>query len=341
VSLETVCKSCGRSFTPKFSFQQKRLEDGGFEYYCSQLCANPVVSAHTAADCAVCGKRFAVTLVSHILKTSTGAMYVCGAECRAAALSPVATIGQRARRLAVMNQKGGTGKTTTAINIAAGLAEHGFRTLLVDMDPQGSVGVSLGINGELTTANLIRDGSSAEQCAVPIRDNLDVITSDESLAEVEVLLARAEDGPYILRRRLGAVEDYRFVVLDCAPSITLLTRNALNYAGEVVVPVACDYLSMVGTRQISRTIGDINDVMKHDVRITGVIPTFFDVRNRISHTVLEELRRTYGDLVLAPVRINTRLKEAPVHRKTIFEYAPDSHGAEDYKVLVDELIRRS
>jgi chromosome partitioning protein len=98
---------------------------------------------------------------------------------------------------------------------------------------------------------------------------------------------------------------------------------------------------MVGTRQISRTIGDINDVMKHDVRITGVIPTFFDVRNRISHTVLEELRRTYGDLVLAPVRINTRLKEAPVHRKTIFEYAPDSHGAEDYKVLVDELIRRS
>jgi chromosome partitioning protein len=339
--METNCKACGKNFTPKFSFQVRHLPSGQVEYYCSQLCANPVIKAATMADCFVCGRRFQVTQVAHLLKAAEGAAYVCSPECRVKALSPVATINQRARRIAVLNQKGGTGKTTTAVNIAAGLAERGFKTLLVDMDPQGSVGISLGISGEFTTTHLIRDGVTPVQCAVPIRDNLDVITSDETLAEVEILLAKADDGPYVLRRRLGVLDECRFVVIDCAPSITLLTRNALNYAGEVVVPVACDYLSMVGTKQISRTVNEINTIMKHDVRITGVVPTFFDVRNRISHMVLEELKKSFGSLVLSPIRINTRLKEAPVSRKTIFEFAPDSHGAEDYKLLVEELLRRS
>jgi chromosome partitioning protein len=274
------------------------------------------------------------------MNTTAGRKYVCSSECRARASSPAAAAGQRSRRIAVLNQKGGTGKTTTAVNLAAGLAERGFRTLLVDMDPQGSVGVSLGIAGEHGTSDLMRDGLDVQSCAVPIRNNLEIITSDESLANVEIWLARSDDGAYVLRKRLVNAGDYSHIVLDCAPSITMLTRNALNFAGEVIVPVACDYLSMIGTRQIAKTISDINSLAKHDVRITGVVPTFYDVRNRISHLVMQELQKMFGELLLNPIRINTRIKEAPVHRKTIFEHAPDSHGAEDYRILVESLIAR-
>ena len=339
--MDAICKACGKAFTPKFSFQVKRLADGGVEHFCSQMCANPLTRAATFAECSVCGTRFGVTQVYQVVQTAAGNTYYCSNECRVRGTAPAAHAGPRARRIAVLNQKGGTGKTTTAINLAAGLADRGLKTLLIDMDPQGSVGVSLGISGEQTTAHVIREGVDPAQCAVPIRDNLDVITSDERLADVEIDLARRDDGPYVLRRRLEGVAGYAYVVLDCAPSITLLTRNALNYAGEVIVPVACDYLSMVGTKQMARTVGDINTLMKHDVRITGVVPTFFDVRNRISHLVLQELQKMFGALLLAPIRINTRLKEAPVHRKTIFELAPDSHGAEDYRLLVEALIARS
>ena len=339
--MEATCKACGKVFVPKFSFQVKRLPDGGVEYYCSQMCANPLTRAATFALCAVCGTRFPVTQVFQVVQTAAGNTYFCSNECRIRGLAPTTPAGPLARRVAVLNQKGGTGKTTTAINLAAGLADRGLKTLLIDMDPQGSVGVSLGISGEHTTAHVLRDGADPAHCVVPIRDNLDVITSDERLADVEIALARRDDGSYVLRQRLAGISGYAYVVLDCAPSITLLTRNALNFAGEVIVPVACDYLSMVGTKQMSRTIGDINALTKHDIRITGVVPTFFDIRNRISHLVLQELKKMFGPLLLTPIRINTRLKEAPIHRKTIFEFAPDSHGAEDYRLLVEALITRS
>jgi chromosome partitioning protein len=339
--MEARCKTCGKAFEPKFSFQVRRTPDGRAEYFCSQLCAHPLTQAHTTAQCSVCQKKFPVVHVFQVARTAEGNRYFCSNECRIKGIAPAPAVGPRARRIAVLNQKGGTGKTTTAINLAAGLAERGIKTLLVDMDPQGSVGVSLGIAGERTTAHVCRDGADPAECAVPIRDNLDVITSDNGLADVEIALARADDGAYVLRRRLDGVAGYGYVVLDCAPSITLLTRNALNFAGEVIVPVACDYLSMVGTKQIAKTVGDINTLTKHDVKITGVVPTFFDMRNRISHLVLQELGRLFGALLFSPIRINTRLKEAPIHRKTIFEFAPDSHGAEDYRLLVEALIRRS
>ena len=337
--MHATCKTCGKGFEPQFTFQTKRLPDGAVEHYCSQMCANPVISSPPTAACRSCGKSFVVRNAYQVVTVDGKKAYVCSAECRLA-VAPATAVGTMARRIAVLNQKGGTGKTTTAINIAAGLAERGHRTLLIDTDPQGSVGVSLGIAGERGMTAILRDGATPSDCAVPIRNNLDVITSDESLADVEILLARSQDGARELRRALAEVGNYSFVVLDCAPSITMLTRNVLNYAGEVIVPVACDYLSMIGTKQIAKTIADLNKVARRDIRITGVVPTFYDVRNRISHMVLDELGKLFGELLLPPIRINTRLKEAPVHRKTIFEYAPDSHGAEDYKVLVERLAGR-
>jgi len=336
--METRCISCGKTFTPKFTFQTRRLADGTLEHYCSQLCANPVIKSASQVECACCGKRFLVTHALNIINAGGESVYACGQACREKVLASSSAQIQDVRRIAVMNQKGGTGKTTTAINLAAGLAEKGFKTLLIDMDPQGSVGVSLGIVGELTTTHLLRDGAAPTDCAVPIRDNLEIITADESLASVEIQLAKVDDGAFLLRRRLARAGGYRFIVIDCAPSITLLTRNALNFASEVVIPVACDYLSMMGTRQISKTINEINSLLKHDIKIAGVIPTFFDMRNRISHTILQDLKNMFGDLVLSPIRINTRLKEAPIHRKTIFEFAADSHGAEDYRQLVGSLL---
>jgi chromosome partitioning protein len=239
------------------------------------------------------------------------------------------------KRIAVFNHKGGTGKTTTSINLAAGLAESGRRVLLIDADGQGNVGASLGIAGQRTLYHVLVNGAKAAEVAVPVRDGLDVLTSNETLAAAELFLAERPNRDRIMRERLGdACRDYDTVVLDCAPALSLMNQNAMVYADSVVVPVACDYLSLVGVKQVLRTIRNVRELLRHDVELLGVLPTFFDVRNRISREAILTLRQHFEGRCYDPIRINTKLREAPSAKQTIFEYAPKSHGAEDYMRLV-------
>jgi chromosome partitioning protein len=242
------------------------------------------------------------------------------------------------RRIAVFNHKGGTGKTTTSVNLAAGLAERGKRVLLVDTDAQGNVGVSLGVRGERSLYHVLVLGAPPVDCAVPIRPNLDVLTSNETLAAAEIFLASRPARDRVLRERLCGTDDYDYVVLDCSPSLNLLNQNALVFADALIVPVSCDYLSLVGVKQVLRTVKSVNELLKHPVSIFGVLPTFYDVRNRICRDAVDALAQHFGERVMAPVRVNTRLKEAPMEKKTIFEYAPESNGAADYLSVVDAVL---
>lgn len=245
-------------------------------------------------------------------------------------------------RIAVFNHKGGTGKTTTSVSLAAGLAQRGLRVLLVDTDSQGNVSVSLGVKTEKTLYHVLVMGLRPNDAAVNVRPNLDLIASNETLAAAELYLAGRQNRDRILRDRLApGFEGYDVVVLDCSPSLSLLNQNALVAAEGIIVPVACDYLSLVGVRQVVKTVKNVNSLLHHPVQIHGVLPTFYDARARICRDALDALKEHFGERVLTPIRAATRVKEAPAQGKTIFEFAPDSNAAEDYGRVVDTLIAGS
>jgi chromosome partitioning protein len=243
------------------------------------------------------------------------------------------------RRIAVFNHKGGTGKTTTSVNLAAGLAERGKRVLLIDADGQGNVGASLGIRGEKGLYHVLVQGARPEDVAVPVRPNLDVLTSNEMLAAAELHLSQRPNRDRIMRERLGDQTDgYDVVVIDCAPALSLMNQNALVFADGVLVPVACDYLSIVGVRQVMKTMKNVRELLRHDVRLVGVLPTFYDSRQKHARESLATLTTHFRERCLPPIRVNTKLREAPASKQTIFEYAGDSHGADDYRALVDYVL---
>jgi chromosome partitioning protein len=248
---------------------------------------------------------------------------------------------KRARRIAVINQKGGTGKTTTAINLAAGVAERGHEVLLIDGDAQGNIGASLGIRGDRTLYHVIVDGADPLDCAIPVRGHLDCVTSDRSLAAAEVWLARRDDAGRgtVLQKRMAHLDRrYQYIIMDCGPSLNLLNQNALMFADEVLIPVACDYLALVGVKQVLATLKEVSRNMGHGVRVTAVVPTFYDARVKLAKDVMETLQSHFGNTLLDPVRRSTRLAEAPVHKQTIFEYAPASQSADDYRRIVDQFV---
>jgi chromosome partitioning protein len=294
--------------------------------------------------CCTCGAPFRVGYVFQVAVTADREKrFYCSLECRESGLGAEAFRARRARRIAILNHKGGTGKTTTAVNLAAGVAERDQRVLLIDTDAQGNVGVCLGVAGERTLYHVLVDGVDPINVVVPIRKKLDVITSDASLAAAEIWLARrpAADRSRILTRRLNLMQvsrRYDYVIIDCGPSLNLLNQNALSYVDEVVIPVTCDYLALVGVKQVLRTIREVERHLHHAVRISAVLPTFYNARTRLSREVLETLQGHFKGKCLAPIRQNTRLAEAPSRRKTIFEHAPHSNGAEDYARVVDWVL---
>jgi chromosome partitioning protein len=294
--------------------------------------------------CSECAKAFRPSFVYQLAVNGGQRRYFCTLECRKTALGDEAFRARRARRIAVLNQKGGTGKTTTAISVAAGLSERGHEVLLLDTDAQGNVGASLGVRGAQTLYHIVCEGADPLEVSIPVRKNLDVITSDATLAAAEIWLAhQAPDArARVLNQRLNLTKvtrQYAYVILDCGPSLSLLNQNALTYADEVVIPVTCDYLALIGVKQVLRTIKDIERHLQHSVRIAAVLPTFYDGRIRLAREAYETLRGHFKAKCLEPIRQNTRLAEAPANRKTIFEYAPDSNGAADYKRVVDWLLK--
>jgi chromosome partitioning protein len=340
-----------------------------FVYVCSQTCqqvslgaapegrtsgAGPAGAAEAIAAsreagcvCDVCARTFALEYPFQVQATDRGARYFCSMPCKSAAAAGALRIGSAGapksagpRRIAVFNHKGGTGKTTTAVNLAAGLAEAGQKVLLVDADGQGSVGASLGIRGEQSLYHVLIHGSPVERVAIPVRQGLDVITSNETLAAAELQLASRPNRDRILRDRLGhGAHDYDVVVIDCAPALSLMNQNALVFSDSVLVPVSCDYLSLVGVKQVLKTLKNIRELLKHEIALLGVLPTFFESRSKIARDSVSALVDHFGERCLPPIRANTKLAEAPSLKKTIFEHAPDSHGALDYHALVDHVRR--
>lgn len=243
------------------------------------------------------------------------------------------------RRIAVFNHKGGTGKTTTSVNLAVGLAERGKRVLLLDTDSQGNVAVSLGTGGERSLYHVLVMGLRVADVTHTVRPGLDVLPSNETLAAAELYLAGRQQRDRVLAQRLAtAADDYDYVIIDCSPSLSLMNQNALVFADSVLVPVCCDYLSLVGVRQVIKTVRNVNRLLHHPLQIWGVLPTFYDVRAKICSEALDTLRNHFGDRCLPPVRATTRLKEAPARAQSIFEYAPSSHGAGDYTTVVERVL---
>ncbi len=337
------CSVCQKQFLVKFRYQIEQRTDGEEpNYYCSQQCMADHDARQAQVSCDCCGKTF-IPKYAYQKGTHQGQdVYSCSMECRTILtedvrrkLANMANASTGPMRIAVLNQKGGTGKTTTAVTLGAGLVEAGFKVLIIDVDSQGHVGVSLGVKSDKTLYHIMVEQLPIAECVVSARQGLDVLCGDETLASTEIFLARLNEGrDRVLRRQLEQESSYDFIILDCGPSLSLLNMNALTFAEHLIVPVSCDFLSLVGVKQLLKTLKNVNQVLMHPISILGILPTFYDMRNNISDESVKTLRGYFHDKVLPPIRVNTRLKEAPRHRKTIFEYAPESRGAADYKKLI-------
>jgi chromosome partitioning protein len=197
------------------------------------------------------------------------------------------------------------------------------------------------VRSDKTLYHVLMDEASLEDAAVPIGESFDVLTSDDTLAAAEIKLAQHPLRGGVLRSRLESAGRYTHVVIDCGPSLSLINQNALCYADEVLVPVACDYLSLVGVKQVLKTVKNVNQHLGHPLRVGGVLPTFYDARAKICRDAHEALKKHFGPICLPPIRMNTKLKEAPSHKKTIFEHDASSTGAEDYRAVVKIMIERA
>jgi len=236
-----------------------------------------------------------------------------------------------------MTMKGGTGKTTTAVNIAHGFSLSGRRVLLIDCDPQRNAAVTFGVEAEKGLAELLTTGDTD---ILQVRENLFVIDSGgRRLAEVELVLGGTERREGRLRQSMQFLKGCDFVVCDCPPSVNLINVNVLNFCDEVIIPLSMDYLSQVGADQTIEIIDEMKWVTERGDISYRILPTFYDGRTRISRRVLEEVRERFGERVFqTTIRINTAIREAPGQHKTIYEHAPLSRGAFDYYKLTEEIL---
>jgi chromosome partitioning protein len=252
-----------------------------------------------------------------------------------------------ARIIAIANQKGGVGKSTTAVSLGAALAEGGFRVLVIDLDPQGNASTGIGIRHEdrrVTSYDVIVAEASIEAAVVhsPVA-GLDAVPSTIDLAGAEIELVSQFSREARLKRALGPVREgsYDFIFLDCPPSLGLITVNALTAAEELLVPIQCEYYALEGLGQLLRNVSLVQQNINQDLRLTGIVMTMFDPRTKLSEQVVEEVQRYFGDLVYDTIIPRTvRLSEAPGYGVPITVYDPKSKGAESYRSLAAEVAAR-
>lgn len=243
------------------------------------------------------------------------------------------------RKIAVALSKGGVGKTTTAVNLAAALAVQGRRVLLVDLDTQGQAGRMLGMAADEGVAAVVAGETAPNDALVPAREGLALLAGGPTLTGLKRLIARKDfGGEQTVAEALAPLDDdFDYVVIDTAPGWDTLTINALFYAGEVLAPVALEVMALQGLLDFSRNLESIRRY--HDeLQFHYVLPTFMDRRVRKSEEILAQLETYFGDRICAPIRYNVRLSEAPGYGQTIFEYAPRSYGAEDYQALAERIL---
>lgn len=239
------------------------------------------------------------------------------------------------RIIAVSNLKGGIGKTTTVVNIGAGLALKGARVLLVDVDAQGNLAIALGVQPRRTLYDVLVDGARAADCVVAARPNLDLLAADHTLLGAQPIIARRPDWSRVLEQGLRPIaRSYDFVLIDSGGSLTPLNVNALMAAQSVIAPTAIEHFSLKSIDLLFEQVANIKGG-RSSVRL--IVPTMFDERLRQSRDLLKELQERYGTLVAPPVRVNVRLSESSRAGRTIYEYDPRSRGALDYARLVEHV----
>ncbi|MBP5154446.1 MAG: ParA family protein [Lachnospiraceae bacterium] len=251
------------------------------------------------------------------------------------------------RIIAVANQKGGVGKTTTVINLSASLAEQGQRVLMVDLDPQGNASSDLGIEKDRTPAtvyDLILGNCRIEDCIFQsVMPGVHVIPSTVHLAGAEVELIGTSDSQYRIRQALAGIRDrYDFILMDCPPSLNILTVNAMTAADSVLVPIQCEYYALEGLSQLMYTISLVQKSLNPSLGIEGVVFTMYDARTNLSLQVVENVKQNLRQRIYRTIiPRNVRLAEAPSHGLPINLYDPRSSGADSYRRLAQEVIQSS
>jgi len=251
---------------------------------------------------------------------------------------------KRQRVIAVANQKGGVGKTTTVINLGAGLAALDEDVLLVDLDPQANCTSGLGCDGSGVSSYELLEGQAELAAAIMATrfPRLDLVPSRRDLVGAEVELLRHDRAAERLREALAASDSrYRWVLVDCPPSLGILTANALAASDAVLIPIQCEYFALEGVSELMRTLERVRGVWNPDLAVDGVVLTLYDDRLTLAQQVIAEVRKFFGDAVFSTViPRNVRLAEAPSFGRTIMEYDIRSRGAQAYLGLAEELLRR-
>lgn len=243
------------------------------------------------------------------------------------------------RKICIINQKGGVAKTTTTVSLAAGLSRKGKKVLILDLDAQGNIGVSLRAQGVKDMYDYLVNGCDYRECVTHLGENLDIITSKETLTKAEFILVGEQNREGVLKSKLKEIKGYDYVLLDCSPSLGLLNQNALLASDEAIIPTSTDFLGFKALKKMVLAIESLNNVFDHDCQVSKIIPTMYDKRLKICKTVLSDITNDYYGIVSDPIHVSSKLKEAPGKGQSIFKYAKNSRAAKDYQAMVNSIIQ--